>query len=311
MGGLMQVEEDKTVSGVPGLGDIPILRRLFTSETTTKKYSELVIVLIPHILRAPEVTDVNLREIAAGNATNIKLNYTPQKPAETPAAPPVAQAAPVPVPTVSATVPVPTVSAPASEPSVSAPARPVPGGPVPPIPGVTIPPIGAPNATPVPGAPPATAPPPPAAQARTPAERANERANVKFVPAQASAELNGTVTVSLMVENAADLASTPMQIRFDPKILRLNDVARGNLLASDGQQVAFSKNILNDTGEATVNVSRFPATGGVTGSGSMVTLVFQAVGRGDTVVTVPSLTLRNSQSQAILTATPQVAVSVK
>jgi len=82
-------------------------------------------------------------------------------------------------------------------------------------------------------------------------------------------------------------------------------------LTSDGQQVAFSKNVLNDTGEATVNVSRFPNTGGVSGSGSLVTLVFQAVGRGETVVTVPQLTLRNSQSQAILNAAPQLSVSVK
>jgi hypothetical protein len=114
-----------------------------------------------------------------------------------------------------------------------------------------------------------------------------------------------------MVENARDLASTPMQIRFDPKVLRLNDVVRGNLLASDGQQVAFSKNVLNDSGEATVSISRLPSTGGVSGSGSIITLVFQAVGRGDTVVTVPQLTLRDSQAQPILTATPQLAVSVK
>jgi hypothetical protein len=134
---------------------------------------------------------------------------------------------------------------------------------------------------------------------------------VKFVPAQATVQVNGTLTLSLMVENAGDLASTPMQIHFDPKILRLNDVVSGNLLASDGQQVAFSKNILNDTGEATINMSRPPTTGGVTGSGSIVTFVFQAVGRGDTVITVPSLTLRNSQSQPILAATPQIAVSVK
>jgi len=113
------------------------------------------------------------------------------------------------------------------------------------------------------------------------------------------------------VDNAADLASTPMLIRFDPKILQLGDVVRGNLLASDGQQVAFSKNVLNDTGEATVNVSRFPTTGGVSGSGTIVTLVFRAIAPGDTVVTVPSLVLRNSQSQPILTATPALTVSVK
>jgi general secretion pathway protein D len=314
MGGLMQVEEDKTVSGVPGLGNIPVLRRLFTSETLTKKASELVIVLIPHIIRSPDITDVNLREVASGNATNVKVNYAPQKPAEppaaTPAQPPVGSPPAAPPATPSATQ-APAASPTVVSPIVAAPGRPEPGGPVPPIPGITIPPIGAPNSTPAPAAPPATAPAVPPAKPTAEAQRSAEKPNVKFVPAQASAELNGTVTVSLMVENAVDLASTPMQIRFDPKILHLNDVARGNLLASDGQQVAFSKNILNDTGEATVNVSRFPTTGGVTGSGSIVTLVFQAVGRGDAVVTVPSLTLRNSQSQAILTANPQLAVRVK
>ncbi|HET9319897.1 MAG TPA: cohesin domain-containing protein [Bryobacteraceae bacterium] len=295
MGGLMQVEEDKTISGVPGLGNIPVLRRLFTSETTTKKESELVIALIPHIVRSTDITDVNLRGIAAGNGTVVKLNYAPQKPDEAPQPQAPAQVVPQPVPG-----PAPT-AAPATAP-----------GPV--IPGVNAPPIvGAPNAEPPqPLVPPATAPPvppvsPEARQAQTPAGTAT----VKFVPAQANGELNQTVTVSLMVENARDLASTPMQIRFDPKVLRLNDVVRGNLLASDGQQVTFSKNVLNDSGEATVNISRLPSTGGVSGSGSIITLVFQAVGRGDTVVTVPQLTLRDSQAQPILTATPQLAVSVK
>jgi general secretion pathway protein D len=296
MGGLMQVEEDKTISGLPGLGNIPVLRRLFTSETTTKKESELVIALIPHIVRSTDITDVNLRGIAAGNGTVVKLNYAPQKPDETPSQPQAqAQAVPQPVPG-----PAPT-AAPAAAPA-------------PVIPGVNAPPImGAPNAEPPqPLSPPATAPPvppasPEARQAQTPADTAT----VKFVPAQATGQLNQNVTVSLMVENARDLASTPMQIRFDPKFLRLNDVVRGNLLASDGQQVAFSKNVLNDSGEATVSISRLPSTGGVSGSGSIITLVFQAVGRGDTVVTVPQLTLRDSQAQPIVTATPQLAVSVK
>jgi general secretion pathway protein D len=292
MGGLMQVEEDKSVSGVPGLGNIPILRRLFTSETVTKKQSELVIVLIPHIVRAPEIDDTNTKVIASGSETNVRLNYSAPKPVEAPPQPQAAQpsaAQPAPVP-----VPVPVPGAPAPEV-------------VPAIPGVNAPPVTGPGATHA--QPPATAPPAPSAKPET--QRPSAPATVKFVPSQLSAPLNGAVTVSLMVDNANDLASAPLVVHFDPKILRLNDVLRGNLLASDGQQLAFSKSVLNDTGEATVNLSRSPGTGGVSGSGSIVTLVFQAVGRGDTVVTIPKLTLRNSQSQPILTATPQFAVSVK
>jgi general secretion pathway protein D len=309
MGGLMQIQETKGVTGVPGLGNIPIIRRLFTSETTKKDSQELVIALIPHIVRTPEITDVNLRSIAAGNQTSVKLNYAPQKPAEAPPATPVPQPGPPPAAELLAPETVPNTPA-------AQPAPPVPNAPpqtLPLIPGVNAPPVRPPIMVPgQPVSPPATAPPPPPAKPEDqPAQAPAGSARVTFVPSQTNAQFNGTVTVSLMVENAADLAATPLQVRFDPKVLRLNDVVRGNLLTSDGQQVAFSKNILNDTGEATVNVSRFPSTGGVSGSGSIVTLVFQAVGRGDTVVTAPQLTLRNSQSQPILTATPQLTVHVK
>ena len=84
----------------------------------------------------------------------------------------------------------------------------------------------------------------------------------------------------MVLENASDLFSAPVQIKFDPKVLRLNDVAKGTLLGSDGQQVIFTKNILNDTGTATVNLNRMPGTSGVSGSGTLVTLTFQVVGRG-------------------------------
>jgi general secretion pathway protein D len=314
LGGLMQIQETKGVTGVPGLGNIPIIRRLFTSETLKKDTQELVIALIPHIVRTPEISDVNLRTIAAGNQTTVKLNYAPQKPPEAPPAPPVPQPGPPPAAELLSPEVVP--NTPAAQPVPNAAPQTLPL-----IPGVNAPPVRLPVTVPVQHesppatAPPATAPPataPPAtAPPAPPAQAPAGNARVTFVPSQTNAQVNGTVTVSLMVENAADLAATPLQIRFDPKVLRLNDVVRGNLLASDGQQVAFSKNILNDTGEANVNVSRFPSTGGVSGSGSIVTLVFQAIGRGDTVVTAPQLTLRNSQSQPILTATPQLTVNVK
>ncbi len=299
MGGLMQIQETKGVTGVPGLGNIPIIRRLFTSETTKKDSQELVIALIPHIVRTPEISDVNLRSISAGNQTTVKLNYAQEKPAEAPPATLVPQPGPPPA--------APTLTAPETPA-----AQPAPSQNLPPIPGVNAPPVRLPFGVPLqPGSPPATAPPATAPPATAPPPAPAGNARVTFVPSETSAQVNGTVTISLMVENATDLAAAPLQFRFDSKVLRLNDVVRGNLLTSDGQQVAFSKNVLNDTGEATVNVSRFPSTGGVSGSGSIVTLVFQAIGRGDTVVTAPQLTLRNSQSQPIVTATPQLSVHVK
>ena len=86
------------------------------------------------------------------------------------------------------------------------------------------------------------------------------------------------------LEGGADVASAPLRIQFDPKILRLNDVTRGDLLAMDGQQPVFTKNIMNDAGTATIQLSRQPGTAGVNGGGVLVTLNFQTIGRGVTVV---------------------------
>jgi general secretion pathway protein D len=122
--------------------------------------------------------------------------------------------------------------------------------------------------------------------------------------------LSATVDVAVAVDGAADLNSAPMQIQFDPKILRLNNVTVGSLMQGN-QQPAFTQNVLNDNGSATIQLSRLPGTGGVSGSGALVNLSFQAVGRGMSTVTVPNLTLSNSQGQAITVANPQLSVTVR
>jgi general secretion pathway protein D len=134
---------------------------------------------------------------------------------------------------------------------------------------------------------------------------------VVFTPAPVDVPLNGTFTVNLVAENASELYSAPLQIQFDPKILRMTDVTRGDLLARDGQQVIFTRNILNDTGSATINLSRFPGTGGVAGSGTLVSLTFQAVGKGATAVTLPGFSPRNPQLQPIPAPAPALPVTVR
>jgi general secretion pathway protein D len=288
LGGLINQSDTKQVTGIPGLSSIPLLRRLFSGENVDRERSELMIVLIPHIVRRPELTPENIRGIAVGNATTIKLNYAAPKPSETPApaqANPPSPAASTPgTPLVPAAPPA-TVTAP---PATAPPA--------------TAPPATAPPAT----APPATAPPPPGAPAA-----ATGTARVHFTPAQVDTSQGANVVVTIALEGGTDVASAPMQIAFDPKFLRLNDITRGDFLSSDGQQPTFTKNILNDTGAATVQLGRLPGTPGVNGAGTLVTLNFQAVGKGSTAVLVPNLTVRNSQGQVVSTSSPQLTVNIR
>src|SRR5262249_3944742 len=67
LGGLMQTQQSKTMSGTPGLASVPVLRCLFSRESTENSVSELLFVLIPHIVRAQEITETNVKGIASGS----------------------------------------------------------------------------------------------------------------------------------------------------------------------------------------------------------------------------------------------------
>jgi general secretion pathway protein D len=136
-------------------------------------------------------------------------------------------------------------------------------------------------------------------------------ARVQFSTPTVQASVGNPVTVSLTLDGGTDIAAAPLQISFDPKVLKLNDVTRGDFLSNDGQQPIFTKNIMNDSGTATIQLSRQPGTPGVNGSGTLVTLQFQAVGKGTSMVFVPNLIVRNSRGQTVVDGSPRMTVSVQ
>jgi len=79
LGGLMQTQDTTTINGIPGLVNIPVLGKyLFGSTSKDKQKEELMIALIPHIVRTPDITALDLRGIAAGTDQTVKLSYGPR-----------------------------------------------------------------------------------------------------------------------------------------------------------------------------------------------------------------------------------------
>jgi general secretion pathway protein D len=265
LAGLSQDQESKTVTGIPGLSSIPVIGKLFSGQSIDRNKSELMIALVPHIVRRPDISPENLKAIGVGNATTVKLAFAPR----------TGQAVPV----VALATPL----------AATAPAAPPP------------PPAPAPSA----------APPAAAANAGPPANRPPGGDRVFFQPAQVDATVSSTFSVAVTVTGASDAAGAPMQIQFDPKILRLNDITLGELMTQGGQEPVLTKNILNDAGAATVQLARPAGSPGASGDGVLVRLNFQAVGRGNTSVTVPNLAVFNSQGQPTLNGSPQLTVNVK
>jgi general secretion pathway protein D len=288
IGGIIQDTNSRAITGIPGLANLPVIGRLFNSENVEKDKSELVIAIIPHIVRGPDISASNLRGVAAGTSTQIRVNMAPRAPVPPPQVQGLVNNTPGPAG--------PPATAPplngnlASPPSNTAPSNAAPANVIP----MNAPPPPA-NALPM------NAPPPPGP------------ARVSFLPATGvDTQLGQQVTVSLHAENMRDLASAAAHLQFDSRILRITNITAGDLPQKNGSALQPSKNILNDTGTADFSVSRAPDTGGASGSGDLFSIVFQAVGRGNTSVRLSGMSLSNPAGQPIASNTPpELVVNVR
>ena len=334
IGGVIKQQEDVTVTGIPGLMKIPLIGNLFKGRSNDHSRDDLMIVLIPHIMRKPEYTAENLRAIATGTQTITlhykapsaddsgdaqipgHVSYEPVAPAagSTGGSPPASGGPPM------ATPPPGTLPPLVTQPSVTGPGLPAasPGTPLT-TPGfgppATAPPLTAPPATAPPPAPAngSAAPPPAAASPAAGGEGTGQSAvKVRFNPPEMESRVSGTVNVAVVIEGGSDIFAAPMVIRYDPKMLKLNDVTAGDFLGADGQTPVMSKNIQADLGQAQIVLQRPPGTAGVSGpAGVLLNLSFQAIGRGPTKIQIPTIAVRNSQGQQVPVGNPEFKLSIQ
>jgi general secretion pathway protein D len=265
IGGLMQANVSRTRSGVPGLMNIPLLGRLFSSENLENANSDLLVALVPRVVRSPEVTAESLRAVASGADTIYRVSYASESDEEEKPAPSPGAAAPAAAP--------------------AAPAPPASGEPKPPAPAAE-----------------------PAAEAPKPAGPA--AVSLALLPSTREPALNSTFTVRLMIDNVSELFGAPMRIRYDQQTLRLLDVQRGPFLSGDGAQVSFSESRDEAGGLIVVNMNRVPGSGGMSGSGVLLELRFQAIARGGASIRVEDISLRDARLEPIAAAPPAVAIQV-
>ena len=249
LGGLMSDQDTSVIGGIPGLVNIPILGKyLFGNVSKDKQKEQLMIALIPHIVRKPDITGMDMKGIAAGTDATVRLSYGPK--VEEKAAP----AAPAPSASVAPAAVTPAAVTPAT-----------PGG----------------------------------------------AAALTFSPAKVTAQLSSPVNIVLEATNMRDLATVPVKVRWDPKILRLEMISPGALLSQDGKIIAPSLDIRNDSGDASISVSRVAGAPGVSGTGPLLQLKFTAVGKGIATVSVTDAPLKSSSQQPIAVQPPSVSVTVQ
>jgi len=78
LGGLSQDSDSLSVSGLPGVSNIPVLGYLFGTKTKDREKDDILIALVPHIIRAQAVDDQLAEGVLAGTERLVRVERKPQ-----------------------------------------------------------------------------------------------------------------------------------------------------------------------------------------------------------------------------------------
>ncbi|MBX3757067.1 general secretion pathway protein GspD [Ralstonia pickettii] len=114
LAGLIKDEQSNSSAGIPGIGRLPVVGRLFSNQTDTNNRSEIVLLITPRIVRSMPTPPAYVVEFPSGTAdsasvrplrltpggqysgSDAQLTQVPQASSEPTGAPPVVGAPPVP-----------------------------------------------------------------------------------------------------------------------------------------------------------------------------------------------------------------------
>jgi general secretion pathway protein D len=260
LGGILEVQDNVATSGTPFLGQIPILKYLFSSTNHEHITNELVFIMVPHIVRSQELNDLNRRTFDVGTGSGIDLRMAGK-------------------------------SAVTAAPVAATPAPQQPAGAVP------VTPARQPANPAQPQQQPAQQP---AQQQGTPAVQQNLKpgqVGLRIEPGALQQQQGGTFSLAVVLSHGQDIASVPIQISYDQRVLQFVSVTNGDFLAKDGQNVVLVHRDDASAGKLQVTAQRPPGVPGVSGDGTVFNLTFIAKSKGTGMVSIAVPGARNSQNQ--------------
>jgi general secretion pathway protein D len=284
LAGIITTQDSLNINGTPGLGEIPFFKYFFSSRSKEVLKDEIVFLLIPHIVRESVLTRMNTRAIDTGTGQSIELrrNAAVSESANE-AINPIAKPR-----TGQATSAANAAAAMAQQ--LSQQAQPL-------TPPAVNQPANQPADQQQPGAP---------APAAVPA---GPPISFTVSPPASNQTVGSTFQVAVMLNNARDLFSVPLQVKFNPAVLQLVNVDSGDLLSRDGQLASLVHR--EDNGLVAISTTRPPNTAGVSGQGSLCTLTFKAVAAGDSDLTLVKVGAVNSKQANLPAVGSQAVVHVK
>jgi general secretion pathway protein D len=134
---------------------------------------------------------------------------------------------------------------------------------------------------------------------------------VKLTPSNTEIAPGSRVRVAALIENAQNTYAFSFNLAFNPKVLKLVEVENGGFLSNDGKIIALAPRIENESGQAVVSMTRPPESSGMSGNGSLIHLVFEALAPGISPISFTQANVRDLSQATLPASFSNTQVTVK
>ncbi len=128
----------------------------------------------------------------------------------------------------------------------------------------------------------------------------SDASDVDSIALTLQAATSDQVTLALSVNSVDDLYGAGVDLTFDPAIVAFDSFEEGSMLNSDGDPVNTQVSE-PQSGTLVIGVTRVGAVPGITGSGTLIVLLFNAVAPGSTAVATDNDSAFDSTGMALAT----------
>ena len=124
-----------------------------------------------------------------------------------------------------------------------------------------------------------------------------------IAPASETVAEDSTFSLTVEIKNVENASFTAFDITFDPDILQFQNALEGSFMNQEGVEDTSFQIALEDgePGHLVIGLSQLGSSGGVDGSGTLLTMTFLAMNPGTTTIAFSNpKDLRNSVNESVV-----------
>jgi general secretion pathway protein D len=131
------------------------------------------------------------------------------------------------------------------------------------------------------------------------------------INAPPTAAVGSRFPVEIKTSGSLNLYSAPFVLTYDPILVEMSGATEGSFMKQDGKQTAFRTSVDANSGKVSVVLNRVGNVGGISGAGTLATILFQAKSKGIATFGVQDAKFATPEGNPVSISPYNVAVEIR